>query len=261
MSNDSKDGALGTAMDQLESFGLSSYAAETFVTLVALAHGTAKDVSEASAVPRTRVYDAVEELEEQGLVHVEYSSPREFHPISVETARRRFAEDSQRRIDRLTEALMELEPVHAGEVQPGVWTVRGAKAVTDRVVDFVESADDEVLYATGEEILPDGIPDHLQAAADRGVSVQYAGTSETTRQRLSDSLDVVRPYERVDLRGVQTGRVAMVDGERILVSVLANDDTDDRDSERAIWATDPSNPLVQVLKATVGGQFFAAFEK
>ncbi len=262
MSSDSTDGARASAIDQLESFGLSSYAAETFVTLVGLGHGTAKEVSEASAVPRTRVYDAVAELENRSLVDVEDSSPQTFRPVSVETTRRRFAEDSQRRIDRMTDALAELEPDHAGEIQQGVWTVRGEQAVTDRIVALVDDADVTVRYAAVDGTPSEAVIDSLQAAADRGVSVQPAGGSETARRQLGESFESVRTATPAEtLAGERTGHIAMADGERILVSVLPSDRSRGPDVETAIWATGSTNSLVSVLQAAADGQFVAPPEE
>ncbi|WP_321163696.1 helix-turn-helix domain-containing protein [Halorubrum lipolyticum] len=48
----------------LKELGFSEYEAYTFVYLLQLGTGTAKDVAEIGDVPRTRVYDAVDALHE-----------------------------------------------------------------------------------------------------------------------------------------------------------------------------------------------------
>lgn len=55
-----------TAIEQLEKLGVSTYAARTFLALVSLGTGTARDLSQVSDVPRTRVYDAIGELHGRG---------------------------------------------------------------------------------------------------------------------------------------------------------------------------------------------------
>jgi sugar-specific transcriptional regulator TrmB len=55
MSADSPDDPRATAIHRLEQFGLSRYAARTFVALSTLGVGTARDVSRIAEVPRTRV--------------------------------------------------------------------------------------------------------------------------------------------------------------------------------------------------------------
>ena len=117
MSTDPSDGPRSAAIEQLEQFGLSAYAARTFVALKSLGTGAAKDVSGVSDVPRTRVYDAIDELHERGLVDIQQSSPKEFWAISAETARGMFEQEMDYRLSVLSGALEELEPAHRSEEQ------------------------------------------------------------------------------------------------------------------------------------------------
>jgi sugar-specific transcriptional regulator TrmB len=70
MDTDPTDHPHPVAIDQLEQFGLSSYAAQTFVALTSLGAATARNVNQTPDVPRTRVYDAVDELHDWGHVVV-----------------------------------------------------------------------------------------------------------------------------------------------------------------------------------------------
>lgn len=105
------DDQRSTAVSQLSALGLSEYAARTFVALVTLdgATATATDVSEVSKVPRTRVYDAADELAARGLVEVEHTRPRRFSAVSVETTRRRLEAEFTRRVTLLESALESLQ--------------------------------------------------------------------------------------------------------------------------------------------------------
>lgn len=76
MRSDPTEDPQSVAIEQLERFGLSAYAARTFVTLASLGTGTARDVSQVSEVSHIRVYDAIDELHDRGLVDVLQSSPR-----------------------------------------------------------------------------------------------------------------------------------------------------------------------------------------
>lgn len=107
-------------MNQLERLGLSSYAARTFVALVRIGEGTARDVSDVSTVPRTRVYDAIDELQEQGLVDVQPSTPKRFWAISPETTGRHFEREYSHRVDTLVESLDTIETAPTADEQRGV---------------------------------------------------------------------------------------------------------------------------------------------
>ncbi|WP_229110949.1 TrmB family transcriptional regulator [Halapricum desulfuricans] len=241
------------ATEQLEQFGLSAYAAQTFVALASLGTGTARDVSRVSDVPRTRVYDAIDELHSRGLVDVRQSSPKEFWVISAETATRTFERELQHRTDLLRTALSELEPETRQDEQRGVWTVEGQRAVTQRVVEFLAGAEDEIVYMTVADLLTADLLEGLQDASARGVTVNLAGVSNPVRDRIREEVPDVETFESLwDWSDTPAGRLLMIDREQTLVSVLVNGDDavpSDPRSETAIWGTGETNSLVVVLKA------------
>jgi sugar-specific transcriptional regulator TrmB len=201
------------AIEQLEEFGLSTYAARTFVALVGLGTGTAKDVSQVSEVPRTRVYDAVDELYGQGLVDVQQSSPKQFWAISADTTSRKFEREMDYRTSVLRTALDELEPTQHSEEQRGVWTVDAQAAITDRVLEFVNEADDEIVYMTVEEVLTEEIIDALKAAAQRGVSITLGGVSTEVQERIRDEIPGANLFDSLWVwSDSPAGRLMMTEG-------------------------------------------------
>lgn len=253
MCPDASDQPRSTAIEQLKAFGLSTYAAQTFVALVSLGDGTAQDVSEVSEVPRTRVYDAAAELHDHGLVDIQHSNPKRFIPISAETTGRRFHQDFAHRVNVLTDALDDLEPISRSGEQRGVWTVTGRDTVTDRVVDFIDEATDEVVYMTVEDLLGEECVDALRAAADRGITILLAGMSPAVKEEIQQELPEAELFESIwEWSDMPAGRLLMVDQEKTLASVLVAGDgehpPEPRD-ETAIWGTGETNSLVVVLKA------------
>jgi len=253
MSNDPIEDPQTAAIEQLERFGLSAYAARTFVALAGLGSGTARDVSQVSEVPRTRVYDAIDELHDRGLVDVQQSSPKQFWAISAETASRTFERELQHRTETLQTALSELEPVERRAEQRGVWTVDGQTAVTERVLEFFDSAEEEIVYMSVEDLLTEDLIEGLRAAAERGVSISLAGVSTEVRERIQDEIPGATMFESLWVwSDTSAGRLMMVDGRKTLVSALVNG-TDaspsDPRSETAIWGEGETNSLVVVLKA------------
>ena len=253
MSTKTTDDPRSAAIEQLEHFGLSTYAARTFVALASLGTGTARDVSQVSEVPRTRVYDAIDELHERGLVDVLQSSPKRFWAISAESASRTFEHELEHRADRLRTALGELEPVERRAEQRGVWTVDGQMAVTDRVLEFFEEAEEEIVFMTVEDLLAEELIVALGEAAERGVSIKLAGVSDDVQGRVQDDVPGAETFESLWVwTDTPAGRLMMVDGRKTLVSALVNgadpSATDPR-SETAIWGEGETNSLVVVLKA------------
>ncbi|PSP32233.1 TrmB family transcriptional regulator [Halobacteriales archaeon QH_10_67_22] len=253
MTIDSIEDPPSTAVEQLERFGLSAYAARTFVALARLGSGTARDVSQVSEVPRTRVYDAIDELHDQGLVDIQHSSPKRFWAISSETASRTFEHELQRRTEILRTALDEIEPAQRRAEQRGVWTVNGETAITNRVLEFFASADDEIVYMTVEDLLTDEVIEALGETADRGVSIHLGGVSQDVQDRIQDTIPGATMFESLWVwSDTAAGRLMMVDGEKTLVSALVNGaeaTRSDPRSETAVWGEGDTNSLVVVLKA------------
>ena len=253
MSSPPSDQARSIAIEQLKALGLSTYAARTFVALVSLGDGTAQDVSDVADVPRTRVYDAVEELRSHGLVDVQQSTPKRFWAISAETTGRHFEQEYIHRVNRLTDALGAVETTERTSEQRGVWTVTGRETVADRVIEFIETATDEVVYMTIEDLLSEKITDSLSAASDRGVPIHLAEMSQSAEATIHAELPEAELFESLwDWSDTPAGRLLMVDGERTLVSVLVpgnGDHPPDPWDETAIWGSGDTNSLVVVLKA------------
>ena len=248
----SEDTARETAVRQLKTLGLSTYAARTFVALTGLGEGTAQDVSQVADVPRTRVYDAADELRNEGLVDVKQTEPKRFWAVSTETTRQHFAQTYEYRLATLSEALDQIAVPSRSNEQRGVWTVMGRETVTERVVDFLSTAETEIVYTTDEALLTDEILAALATAADRGVSVRVAGTGGPTERRVRERVEGVKPFKSIwDWADTPAGRLLMVDRQKTLVSVLVDGDGDhppESRDETAIWGTGETNSLVVVLR-------------
>ncbi|ELZ46353.1 putative transcriptional regulator [Halorubrum coriense DSM 10284] len=246
-----------TAVEQLTEFGLTEYAARTFVALSALESGTARDVSRVSSVPRTRVYDAIDELRDRGLVDVLQSSPKRFRAISAETAGRTLEHELRHRVGLLQTALSELGPAERGTRQQGVWTVDGRQAVSKRVVEFVADADEEIVFVTVDDLLTDEVIDGLSDAAARGVSVRLGGVSATVRERIRDDVPEASTFEPLWVwSDAAAGRLLVIDGRKTLVSALvggADASPSEPRSETAVWGQGETNSLSVVLQAIFTG--------
>lgn len=234
----------------LKKFGFSEYEAYTFVHLLQLGSGTAKDVAEVGEVPRTRVYDAAEALHDAGLVDVQYGSPKRFTPVSRESAIRKLDVQRENTITELDELLDQLEPADRRPQEFGVWTVRGHEPATNRRVEFIDDAEEELVFMTVEDLLDDEHLDALAAAEERGVDVYVAGVSEPVRSRIQDRIPSATVFESLWAWSDEgAGSLLVTDERTALVSVLVDRDGTEDVRETAIWGTGEHNSLVVVLRA------------
>jgi sugar-specific transcriptional regulator TrmB len=238
--------AQSAATELLEQLGLSQYEAASYVALLRLGTGTAREVSNTVDVPRTRIYDAVERLQQRGLVDIQHASPKEFKPVSRETALYQFRCDYDETFTQLSEHLATLKPTDHQHEQLGVWTTTGRYAVDDRVHESLAAATDEIVYLAVDAVLSTETLAHLRAASERGVSVLVANGTATTHEAIQTAVPAVELVEPPwEWHTPPTGRLLMTDRETVLMSTLRDGDGP---SETAIWGSGAQNSLVVVLK-------------
>jgi predicted transcriptional regulator len=260
MSEDSEEKAtaegtdgLGRAVELLQELGLKEYEATCLAVLSGLSEATAREISERSAVPRTRVYDAVRVLEARGLVEVQHTNPQRFRAVPVDEAVDILRRQYGSRFDELRTTLKGLD-TSDGEstITHEVWSMTGADAIASRTLKLVEEAESEVVFVAGDgSVVDPELIDGLSGRDESGVSVVLGGASEAVERRLRGEVAGAETF----LSGLEwlhgsdagdetaVGRLLLVDRGTILVSTLDADGT-----ERAVFGRGFANGLVVVLR-------------
>lgn len=249
------------AIESLQQLGLQEYEARAFVALTRLSTGTAKQVSEISDVPRTRVYDAVRVLESNGLVEIQHSNPQQFRAVSIEEAIDTFQQKHETRTDRLRENLASLETVDSddkADITHEVWALSDRTGITNRTQQLIDEADSEIVFVLGDEtVLTDTLVARLQAAHRRGVTINFGTTSEAIRERVRAEL----PQVDVFVSGLDwlsgslpaedetaISRLVLVDESAILVSTYREPRTGEHDHEQAVFGRGFDNGIVTITR-------------
>lgn len=238
------------AIELLEELGLTEYEARCFVALSRVEKASAKEVSDLSDVPRSRVYDAVDRLHRRGLVDVQQSDPREFRALSEEKALQVLRDQYEETISNAGDALGALERSEDLE-ESGAWAISDHEHVTDRIEALLEDADDEV-YAlvTDDSAMGRDVRSTLSAASDRGVDVLAEVPSEDAEDRLLEDVpdatvrttELARDTARIESKWLS--RIVMVDRRSVLLGALTDGARPGRTAETAIWASGTNHGLV-----------------
>ena len=248
-----------TAAELLQEFGFKEYEARCFVALSRRPRGTAKQISETSGVPRTRVYDALGALETKGLVEVQHTSPKQFRAVSIDEAIGTIRAEYEARTEALRTALESVDRIDDAdevEVTHEVWSLSGTASIDGRVEQLIDEADGEVIVVSRHgSTFSEALLDRLRAASDRGVAVVVGTWDESMRERIEADL----PDAEVFVSGIETltgspfpdddtdlGRLLLVDQSTILVSSFTGGDDDGH--ERAVFGRGFDNGLVAVVR-------------
>lgn len=229
------------AVKALEELGLSNYEAKCFVALCHVPQGTAKEISQISEVPRSRVYDTVNRLHERGLVDIQQSDPREYKAVPKEAAFERLRRDYDATIESANEALENLQPVQSKDDQ-GVWATTSSEHVVDRIVTLLDDAKHSVHLLIGDDTtLDDRTIERLNAASDRGVRITVEVPTEAMQERIREKVSDETVVVATDLQELEKvvekwpGQLLMVDESAILASGVEESELPGVTKESAMW--------------------------
>ena len=249
------------AITLLQDLGLKEYEARAFVALSRCDSGTAKEISEISEVPRTRVYDAIRVLEQQGLVEVQQSTPKQFRAVTPDEAVRILEQQYAEKIASFHDAITDMAPVDdADPPEPtyDVWALSGGTAITSRTHELIKNATDEAILIIGHaSVFTEELADKLQATANTGVNVAIGAVTEELAEEIRTDLSGVnvfvsgldwlaKPVSGED--DTEISRLLLVDGEIFLVSTFLSDAADTRHDEKAIFSRGFDNGFVAIAR-------------
>jgi sugar-specific transcriptional regulator TrmB len=249
------------AIELLQQLGLKEYEARSFVALARRQRGTAKNISETSDVPRTRVYDAIRVLESKGLVETQHSNPQIFRAVSIDEAINTLQSEYAERTESLRSALSGLEPTDGEDLTEAtheVWSISGDQGITSRTRQLIEGATEELILVVGHEsIFTDQLAEQLQSAQERDVNVIIGTVDEDLQATIQDALPDVEVFvsgldwlSRSPLPDDDTeiSRLLLADREAILVSSFTETMVDGREHEQGVFGRGFDNGLVAITR-------------
>lgn len=250
----STDETLEDAVETLQQLGLKEYESRCFVGLSRLSTATAKELSEVTDVPRTRVYDAIRVLEAEGLVEVQHSSPQKFRAVPLDEALSTFRASYETRVDRLRATLEGIDTLESRDDASAqeVWAIADERAIANRTAELIADAEEEVVLVVGDDsLVTDELLGQLRAVDD-GVTL-LVGTYSST---ISDHVESEVPQATTFVSGLEwldpgdpaeqvaVGRLLLVDRSAILLSSIVGDTK----REQAVFGTGFGNGLVVIAR-------------
>ncbi len=250
------------AVELLQKLGLKEYEAKCLVALSRLPKATAKEISETSDVPRTRVYDAIRVLESKGLVEIQHSNPKQFRAVPIAEAGETLRQEYESRTETLVEALANIEPAQSGgdeEITHEVWSLTGTTAIRSRTQQLIDAAGEELILIIGrEEVVTDDFLDNLRTAQETGIRVLIGTSDEALRERIQAEI----PNVNVFVSGLEwlnsspiheaddtvISRLLLIDQNTILVSSAHETRSGTIDSEKAVFGRGFDNGIVVIAR-------------
>jgi HTH-type transcriptional regulator, sugar sensing transcriptional regulator len=158
---------------QLVRLGFTTYQARVYSSLVALGVGSVSEIYRRSKVPRTKVYESLDDLVRRGAVELQAGRPALYRAVRPKSLVARLVEDytdSAKEVSRTLEE--DFQEARSAE-HDLAWTVKGDQAIRRKLVGLITSAKRELLtFETYPATFTLSVVKLLRAVARRGVDVR-----------------------------------------------------------------------------------------
>lgn len=124
-------------VDTLKAFGLTEYEAKVYLALLRRGLSTAREVAEASGVPRPKVYETLERLVSASLTVVHTSDPLSYVPLPLDE----FLASYKGQVDRRTRFLKEsVEKMVDAPLPDAVINIVDLDRILDRIATGIDNS-------------------------------------------------------------------------------------------------------------------------
>lgn len=165
--------AQDTIVGNLTSLGLTKNEAKAYHTLVKLGRSSARIIAEDSGVPRSKVYETLENLEKRGIIKkVTGTNPTEFDPAPVDAALDHLEEKVKGSVTSARKVLKGLQDLRGTEAKEFAWASQGMEQVIMGMRTAIENAQEYVYIASASPGLLGHLRGAFSNAKSRGVVIE-----------------------------------------------------------------------------------------
>lgn len=211
-------------LTRLREFGLSEYAARSYLALLDLGIAEARDVSSISKVPQAKIYHVLEQLHDKGLVVILPEFPKKYAPVPFEEYLGRLYDEHTKAAQAIDDQRAELAELFRvmGDTDVGdrgfFTVIRGRRNVLSKIEEMVGQTQKDliVLGTAGTASRVSHMLPEIRRARERNVRVRIMTPVDA---ETVDKLPAVA--ETVELRARELGAEEQSSKVAIVVSDAA----------------------------------------
>lgn len=215
-----------TILETLKNLNFTEYEAKAYLTLLEASPLTGYAVAKNSGVPRSKIYEVLDNLTMRGDILVSPGNTPQYTPVPAKELiknRRRKAEEN---FELAEKSLAEFE--RSENDRRNIWNIMGRNEILDKVKDCIVSAKKRILLEIWNEEYEE-LESELRHAAKRGVNV----TIITYGKIDSDFANVYHHYMGDKITEEYGGRWIVISGDdsEVVTGIVSlNEDS------RAAWS-------------------------
>ena len=232
-------------LSALQKLGLTHYGAKTYIVITRFGPIDATKIAEEANIPRTKIYDVLNKLEQDEWINVKKGRPMLF------TARdpRDIIEDRKRglftEIDSLSNEMSLMYDQQIKKEIPNAWLIHGKNNITEKSLDMISKAQKSVMM-TGDLYFPEeveSLKSIIPNAKKKNISFRIiAGEIIKTSE---GEIDLVKAFTEVQPEMITSGKppikYVIVDEKELLIMFpKIHEDILDLNKVVALWIPSPA---------------------
>ena len=210
--------------DTLRALGLSGYATEAFCPLARMVEATAGVLVTRTGIPDSKIYYALDELADKGLIEVQAGKPKTYRAIPAQEAEARLARLIESKFEKERAAVKRvvslLEPLRAAVKSPTTdlaYIVKGLPNVVARAGSMIASARKEIVLLASDVSFFRKVEPELVRGARRRVKLKIAVPEIEVSKEL-------RKF--AEMRSIVCScMILIVDGQQVLTVTRTSEDS------------------------------------
>lgn len=203
---------------ELERIGFSLYEARAYVALLESQPANGYDLARTSGIPASKIYETLQRLVTKGAILASANEPTVYRAVSPDDLIDGYRQETENSLRFLLDSLPQL----TSEPAPGiVWRLRGARAITQRLLRLLNDASGEIYLSVWPSEAA-YLVDAISAARQRGLQVWVAsfGPCPITGDCVYDLLSC---GESSSARLGKRLTAAVADGRQTIVAEFGDD--------------------------------------
>ena len=136
-------------INSLKKLGLNRYESQAYIALTQIITGQADEIAEAANLPRSRIYDILNQLEKKGYVEITRGRPLIYTAIEPTVI---FRQEKETLIDELESTEKKLEELYlnnTSEVHAPVWLIHTTENILEKEKEVIKKASKKIIIMAG----------------------------------------------------------------------------------------------------------------
>lgn len=160
-------------LEALKIMGLTDYETRTYMALNSLITADAAEISAASNVPRSKVYQILKSLVKKGFIEMDRGKPLKFTVISPHEIFLNYRKRIKTYLDTAEAEVNHIYESQIPEFPAPIWLVHGPDKIVSKEMEIISRAE-ESLFMIGGLMFPEELPalkKNLERSMEKGINI------------------------------------------------------------------------------------------